>query len=298
MSAIEAQGLGVERSGRTILRDVSLQVPWGSVTGLLGTDGAGKSTTIRRLLGLIAGRGTVRIAGVAPERIHNPARVVGVALDALAAYPAHTPRMHLEQLAVAASIGRGRVPGLLEDVGLADVADPRRRVPISALSLGMRTRLAIAGALVGAPRILVLDEPFDGLDPMGRHWLRDVVRQHADRGGAVLLSAHGLDEVAPVVDRVVVLDAGRVRFEGETAALRARLASAVDVRTPYVARLRRAVEALGATVVHAEGDRLRVAGVASETVAWAALAERILVLELTTWTPSLDDAFVDAIGPA
>lgn len=301
MSAIEVERLRVRLGGRTVLDDVSFSVPWGRVTGFLGVNGAGKSTTIRRMLGLVEGEGVVRVAGVDPTRLENPARVVGVAFDALHADPGHTPRQHLEQLAARAAVSPASVPRLLARVGLPDAGPTtgrRRATRVRSLSLGMRKRLSLAGALVAAPAVLVLDEPFDGLDPTGRRWLRALVRDHADRGGAVLLSAHGLDEIASVLDDVVVLDGGAVRFAGPTRALLARTSTHVVVRSPDAEALHRALEATGATVHAVEDDGLVVEGASAEDVGRVALREGLLVVELTPAAPTLSEAFVAAIGRA
>ncbi|SDH34103.1 ABC transporter ATP-binding protein [Agrococcus jejuensis] len=300
MSAIEVEGLGATLGARCVLDDVAFAVPWGSVTGFLGVNGAGKSTTIRAMVGLVARHGVVRVAGADPLRMPNQARVLGVAFDELMADPQHTTLGHLQQLAVRAGVDGTRANAALEAVGLASHEAGRGRRPprIAALSLGMRKRLAIAGALVAGPRVLVLDEPFDGLDPTGRRWLRELVREHADRGGAVLLSAHGLDEIASVLDDVVVLDAGRVRFAGTTRALLAPTASFVVVRSPDAAALRAALEAGGASVEVVGTGVLHVRGSTTEAVARVALDRRLLVVELTTAEQTLSDAFVAAIGRA
>lgn len=300
MSAITIEGLRVTLGARPVLDDVAFAVPWGSVTGFLGVNGAGKSTTIRAMLGLVARRGDVRVAGIDPTRMPNQARILGVAFDELLADPQHTTAGHLRQLAVRAGVPGARAEAALEAAGLTgDEHGGWRRAPrIASLSLGMRKRLAIAGALVGAPRILVLDEPFDGLDPTGRRWLRGLVRAHADRGGAVLLSAHGLDEIASVLDDVVVLDAGRVRFAGPTRSLLESATDLVVVRSPSAGELRAALEATGADVEAVGADVLHVSGMTTATVARIALDHRLLVVELAMAERTLSDAFVAAIGRA
>lgn len=300
MSAIDVEGLRVVLAGRSVLDGIAFRVPWGGVTGFLGVNGAGKSTTIRAMLGLVAAEGVVRIAGVAPARMPNPARIVGVAFDELRADPRHTAAGHLQQVAARAGEPASRARAVLERVGLADesVGARRRTRRVGALSLGMRKRLSIAGALVAAPRVLILDEPFDGLDPTGRRWLRALVREHADRGGAVLLSAHGLDEIADVLDDVVVLDGGQVRFAGTTRSLLGRSGSHVLVRSPDAAALRTAIEATGAAIEHFDAHDLRASGITAEAIARIALEQQLLVVGLTEVTATLSDAFVDAIGRA
>ncbi|GFJ94781.1 hypothetical protein Prum_084230 [Phytohabitans rumicis] len=190
----------------TAVDDVSFRCEPGTVTGFLGPNGAGKSTTMRMICGLTpptAGGATV--GGVPYRRLPNPGRHVGVLLDASAQHPGRTGRETLALAAQIMGVDRGRVGELLDLVGL-DTAAARKRV--RAYSLGMRQRLGLAYALLGDPRVLILDEPANGLDPEGIFWMRSVLRGFADRGGTVLLSSHLLREVEAVADRLVVIGAG------------------------------------------------------------------------------------------
>ena len=193
--------------GTLALDDVSFEVPKGSVTGFLGPNGAGKTTAMRFLLGHTQASGRATIDGQRYASIPNPAGTVGSLLDAHAVHPGRTGA---ETLGIAAStigVGRGRVGEVLELIGLS-VAESRRTV--KGYSLGMRQRLGIAQALLGAPSALVLDEPANGLDPQGIRAIRDLLRAVADDGCAVLLSSHLLHEVAHLADRVVIIGRGRV----------------------------------------------------------------------------------------
>ncbi|MBX5440265.1 MAG: ATP-binding cassette domain-containing protein [Solirubrobacteraceae bacterium] len=226
---IECVGLTKRLGGRTVVEDVTFRCEPGTITGFLGPNGAGKTTTLRMLCGLSrpdAGRATV--LGRPFAALPNPGRRVGVLLDAAAQ---HGGRRGREALAVAArtmGVDPGRVDPLLALVGL-DRAAARRRV--GRCSLGMRQRLGVAQALLGDPQVLVLDEPANGLDPEGIRWMRELLRDFADRGGTVLLSSHLLAEVELLVDRVVIIAGGRVRAAGgrdELLAGRGTLVRAAD----------------------------------------------------------------------
>jgi ABC-2 type transport system ATP-binding protein len=189
------------------VNDLSFSLERGTVTGFLGPNGAGKTTTLRLLLGLAdPSAGTALIQGRRYAELDNPARVVGAVLESGDFHPGRSGRDHLRVLAAAGAIDAARVDEVLGIVGLTD-AGARR---VMTYSLGMRQRLGLAGALLGEPELLVLDEPANGLDPAGVHWLRSVLRSFADRGGTVLVSSHLLAEVAQSVDRIVVIDRGHI----------------------------------------------------------------------------------------
>ncbi|GAA1421811.1 ABC transporter ATP-binding protein [Agrococcus citreus] len=295
-AAIEVAALHARFAGRTVLDDVSFTVPWGAVTGFIGVNGAGKTTTLRRIVGLDGRQGApragiARVAGRAFEQLVDPCSVLGYCPDALGAAPGQSAAQHLEALALRARLGRDATRRALDDVGLTGATGR-----IRSFSLGMRRRLAIAGALLGAPRVLVLDEPFDGLDPAGRRWLSERLREHADRGGAVLLSAHALDEIEPLLDRVVCLHDGRVRFEGDTEAfLRSHAARVVLVRSLDQPRLAAALGAHGATVHARAGGAIAVRGLEALEIARVGAAVDVLVTELTPRRTTLSAAFGAAI---
>ena len=202
-----------KRYGRhTAVDDVSFECAPGTVTGFLGPNGAGKSTTMRMLVGLTPPTsGTATVSGRPYRELPNPGRQIGVLLDAGAQHPGRTGREVLSLSARVQGVDDKRVDHLLDLVGLAGPAAKRR---VRGYSLGMRQRLGIAHAFLGDPRVLVLDEPANGLDPEGIAWMRGLLRDFADRGGTVLLSSHLLREVEAVADRLVVIGNGRVMASG------------------------------------------------------------------------------------
>ncbi|WP_405216155.1 ABC transporter ATP-binding protein [Agrococcus sp. Ld7] len=275
---------------RVVLDGVSFAAPRGAVTGFVGVNGAGKTTTLRRLLELEHGGGIALIDGLGYRQLDDPLRTLGFCPDALGARAGSTARAHLR--AIATQARAGDVDRLLAEVGLANTA-----TRIRSYSLGMRRRLAIAGALVASAPILVLDEPFDGLDPEGRRWLHGRLRAHADAGGAVLLSAHALDEIEPLLDRLVCLHTGRVRFEGETEAfLRGHAAPVTIVRSGDQPRLSAALRRAGASVAGRAAGAVAVRSLAPEQIARVAADCGVLVTELSPRRVTLSQAFAATIA--
>ncbi len=216
MAIIEIRDL-VKRFGAVeAVNGLSFDVEQGSVTGFLGANGAGKTTTLRILLGLVsATAGTAHINGRPYAELPHPPHEVGAALEASGFYPGRTAEDHLRILALTAGADPSRAHDVLHLVHLSDAADRR----VGGFSLGMRQRLALAGALIADPEILILDEPANGLDPEGVRWLRDLLRGFAAEGGTVLVSSHILAEVAQTVDHVVIIDRGRLLRQGPLADL-------------------------------------------------------------------------------
>jgi ABC-2 type transport system ATP-binding protein len=212
MTAISVRGL-TKRFGRVeAVQDLTFGVPSGQITGFLGPNGAGKTTTLRMLLGLIRPTsGAALIDGRRYGELVRPRRVVGAVLEATGAHPGRTGHAHLRILAQVTGVPGDRVDAVLDQVGLASAAAARR---VGGYSLGMKQRLGLAAALLGDPRVLVLDEPANGLDPAGMAWLRGLLRDLAAEGRTVLISSHVLSEVAQTVDQVVIINAGRLRFAG------------------------------------------------------------------------------------
>ena len=191
--------------------NVSFVCKPGQIYGLLGANGAGKTTTLRMLLGLVRpDAGAALIGGVPYGRLARPRCTVGALLEASGFHPGRRARDHLLVLADAAGVPGTRVDEVLGQVGLAGAADRRARE----FSLGMRQRLGLAGALLGDPQVLLLDEPANGLDPAGIAWLRGLLRGLADEGRTVLVASHVLGEIAQTADHVVIVSAGQVRFAG------------------------------------------------------------------------------------
>jgi ABC-2 type transport system ATP-binding protein len=204
---LQARGLHKSFHGRSRVDGVGFTIASGRVVGLLGPNGAGKTTTIRLLLGLIAAdQGEALVFGRPYRDLERPATMVGAVLDAGGLHPARTGREHLRIAAARADVAPQRVDVVLAEVGMTADADRRS----GGYSLGMKQRIAVAAALLGEPKLLVLDEPSNGLDPAGMRWLRDRLRAFADAGGTVLLSSHLLSDVQDIADDIVVIAEGRV----------------------------------------------------------------------------------------
>ena len=211
-TAVKVSSL-TKRFGEVVaVDDLTFSLRKGTVTGFLGPNGAGKTTTLRLLLGLaepIAGEALV--FGRRYRELENPARRIGAVLESSDFHPGRSGRDHLRALALAAEIAPDRVEEVLKLVEL-DAAASRR---VRTYSLGMRQRLSLAAALLGDPELLVLDEPANGLDPAGVHWLRRFLRRFAEQGRTVLVSSHMLAEAAQTVDHVVIIDHGRLVTTGQ-----------------------------------------------------------------------------------
>jgi ABC-2 type transport system ATP-binding protein len=218
MAIIEAAGL-TKRYGHVLAVDrLSFTVERGQVVGFLGPNGAGKTTTLRMLLGLIRpDAGVATVNGHAYGELSDPLRQVGAVLEASSFHPGRTARNDLRIQAMAAGIDAARIGVVLDLVGLGDAADRR----VHGFSLGMRQRLGLAAALLADPDVLILDEPTNGLDPEGVRWLRDLVRELAAEGTAVLISSHILAEVAQTVDSVIIVNHGRMVAQAPIAELTA-----------------------------------------------------------------------------
>jgi ABC-2 type transport system ATP-binding protein len=271
------------------VNDLSFAVRAGAVTGFLGPNGAGKTTALKMIVGLArptAGRALVNggpVAAVAADGY-----LLGVYIEPCGAHPGRSARNHLRSLAALAGLPRSRVEEVLALVGLEQAAGRR----VGTYSTGMRQRLGLAAALLGDPRILVLDEPLNGLDPQGIRWLRTFLREHAASGKTVLLSSHVLSEVAQTVDDVVVIHKGQLVHQGSIDEL-ARLGDGgVLVSTPTRERLAAAVRRAGGRVEHQNGGgRLLIEGLDAAQVGELAHDERVVLHELAPHGSSLEDMF-------
>jgi ABC-2 type transport system ATP-binding protein len=273
----------------TAVDGLSFDVPPGRVTGFLGPNGAGKTTTLRMLLGLAApDGGTATIGGIRYRDLPAPARALGAALDSDTFHPGRSALEHLRVAATAAGISRARAAQVLDMAGIAGAA--RRRV--GTFSLGMRQRLALAGALLGDPGVLIFDEPLNGLDPDGIRWMRDLLRQLAGQGRTVLVSSHLLAETAQTVDDVVVITRGRLAAHGPVAEL-ADATSSTRIRTPDTAPLMTALTRNGITARLADPGTVETRGADPDRVARTAAAAGVTVLELSRHTDNLEDLFFD-----
>jgi ABC-2 type transport system ATP-binding protein len=288
MTAISVHGL-VKRFGRVVaVDDLSFQVQPGTLTGFVGPNGAGKTTTLRMILGLVRPTaGTALIDGVPYARLDRPARHVGAVLEASGFHPGRTARDHLRVLAGPSGIPVSRVDEVLSEVDLSGAA--RRRV--GGFSLGMRQRLGLAGALLGDPGLLILDEPTNGLDPAGVHWLRSFLRQRVDRGGTVLVSSHLLAELALSADSVIILKDGRLVTQGPVDQITGR-SGTVRVRTPQVEQLRAVLAARGVTAVLQGPDEVVASDVDTKVVGQAVAEAGLLVYGMSAQRPALEDAFL------
>ena len=206
-AAVSARSLTKRYGDVVAVDDLSFSLSPGTVTGFLGPNGAGKTTTLRLLLGLAEPTsGEALVFGRRFRELEHPSGFVGAVLESNDFHPARSGRNHLRALALAAELPPTRVDDVLEIVELSDAAGR----PAGTYSLGMRQRLGLAGALLGEPALLLLDEPANGLDPAGMHWLRRFLRAFAADGGTVLVSSHGLAELAQTVDELVIIDRGRL----------------------------------------------------------------------------------------
>ncbi|MEN8673060.1 ATP-binding cassette domain-containing protein [Nocardioides sp.] len=258
----------------TAVDDVSFTARPGRVTGFLGPNGAGKSTTMRILVGLTApGSGSATVCGTSFSELPNPARQVGVLLDASAQHAGRSGREILTIAQRTIGLPANRVDEMLATVSLSE-EESRRRV--RNYSLGMRQRLGLAVALIGDPEVLILDEPANGLDPAGIRWMRDLLRDYANRGGTVLLSSHLLHEIEVVADDLVVIGNGRIVADGTKAELLA--GAGTLVRTADVRPLARALVDATIEFTHVDGG-LRVEAEA-ELVGRLALEAGVPLTEL------------------
>jgi ABC-2 type transport system ATP-binding protein len=288
---IEVEGLS-KRFGKTqAVAGLSFRVEPGTITGFLGPNGAGKSTTLRSILGLVhPDAGRTAVLGVPYRELDRPLHRVGAVLEASEVHPGRSGRNHLRVLAASAGLPSSRVEEVLALVELT--AGARRRV--KGYSLGMRQRLGLAAAMLGDPEVLVLDEPANGLDPAGIHWLRDLLRSLAAEGRTVLLSSHVLAEVAQTVDRVVIIHRGRLIRQASIAEVLATEQGATRVRSPEAGRLREVLAAEGASV--SEADGVLLVDVAPERVGELAAANGLVLHELTREQATLEEIFLELTG--
>ena len=284
-----------KRYGETLaVDDLSFTVEAGRVTGFLGPNGAGKSTTLRALLGLVRPTsGRALVMGRQFHELKDPVRAVGAALDAHDVHPGRSGRSHLRTIAAAAGLPTSRVDEVLDMVELTPARDRR----VKGYSMGMRQRLALAAALLGDPRILMLDEPANGLDPQGMRWLRDILVRLAGEGRAVLISSHVLSEVEQTVDSVVVIGAGRLVMQGSLAELVKGDRRPALVRSPRAGELRELLVDAGATVaVDGRRDSMHVHNASLEEIGPLAAEHGIPIFELTHEVTTLEDRFLELTG--
>jgi len=285
--AIEVSGL-TKRFGPVLaVDDLSFTADEGRVVGFLGPNGAGKTTTLRMLLGLVnPTQGSATVLGKPFVKLEDPVHTVGAVLDGGMLHPGRSGRNHLRALASAAGIPRGRVEEMLELVALKDAGNRRA----GGYSLGMRQRLGLAAALLGDPRVLVLDEPANGLDPQGIRWLRDFLRTLAKEGRAILVSSHVLAEVAQTADDVVVINKGRSVAQAPLQEIMARSGGGMRVRGPDVARLAEVLQGGGARVT-GDGTEIIVSERSGEDIGRVIAEHQLVISELSPAGASLEEIF-------
>jgi ABC-2 type transport system ATP-binding protein len=292
---IAVEGL-TKRYGKTLaVDDLSFAVERGQVTGFLGPNGAGKTTTLRILLDLVsATSGTTLIDGKRYRDLDDPAKRVGSVLEATNFHPGRKGRNHLRVLARPQGIPDSRVDELLELVDLTEAAKKR----VKTYSLGMRQRLTIAGALLGDPDVLILDEPANGLDPEGIRWLRGFLRGLAERGRTVLVSSHVLSEMAQLADRVVIIHRGRLISHTSLSEILARAEGGVRVRTPQAEQFRSALSSAGIESAETSPGTLAIKDTPIERVGELAAQNQIVLHELSPESASLEEVFLELTGDA
>jgi ABC-2 type transport system ATP-binding protein len=292
---IEVVGL-TKRYGDTVaVRDLSFTVQPGRVTGFLGPNGAGKSTTMRLILGLDRPTaGHAYVEGRPYRRLREPLRTVGALLDATWRHPGRSAREHLRWIAATNGIPDSRADDVLHLVGLSAVAKKKA----GGFSLGMLQRLGIATALLGEPRVLLFDEPINGLDPEGIRWVRDLMHALAAEGRTVFVSSHLLSEMTRTAQDLVVIGRGQLIYEGTAEDFVSRATDrSVRVRSPHLPALREALAAKGAQVCEEDGA-LVVSGLDSGAVGELAFAAGVTLHELSPRTGSLEQAFLQLTGDA
>jgi ABC-2 type transport system ATP-binding protein len=288
---IEANALTKDYGDKRAVDALSFAVRPGTVTGFLGPNGSGKSTTMRLVLGLDApSSGDVQVNGKHYRDHKAPLHEVGSLLEARSVHTGRSAYNHLLALAQTHGIGRRRVQELIDLVGLHDVAGKRA----GQFSLGMGQRLGIASALLGDPSTLLLDEPVNGLDPEGIHWIRTLLKQLAAEGRTVFVSSHLMSEMALTAEHLIVI--GRGRLIADTSVddfVRRASGSVTRVRSPEAARLRELVLGPDVTVTSEERDVLEISGLRTEQVGEIAAANGIVLHELTPQQASLEEAFME-----
>jgi ABC-2 type transport system ATP-binding protein len=290
-ATIEVAGLRKRFGSAQALDGMSFSVLPGQVTGYVGPNGAGKSTTMRVILGLdAADEGTALIGGQPYHELRHPLSRIGALLDASALQPSRSARNHLLWLAHSQGLGARRVDEVLQQAGLASVA--KRKA--GGYSLGMRQRLGIAGALLGDPPVLMMDEPFNGMDPEGIVWIRGFLRSLAAEGRAVLVSSHLMSELEDTADHLVVIGRGQVIADTSVAALIETASDGrVEVRTTARTEAMTVLAHAGATVAASGPDVLAVSGLSAEKIVAALTESRVPFGEVSAHRATLEEAYME-----
>ncbi|MBY8873470.1 ATP-binding cassette domain-containing protein [Micromonospora sp. PLK6-60] len=289
---IVVTGLTKQYKNLRAVDDLSFTVQPGRVTGFLGPNGAGKTTTLRMLLNLVTPTsGTATVDGQRYADLTEPLRHVGAVLEASSAHKGRTGVNHLRVVCAAAGLPKRRADEVLDMVGLT----PAAKRKFKGYSLGMKQRLGIAAAMLGDPRVLILDEPANGLDPEGIRWMRGFLKGLAGQGRTVLVSSHLLSEMQLLADDVVIIAAGKLVRQGPVEQVMSSMTQGgrVRVRTPQAEELTAALRELGATVTPDAQGELLVDGVDAPAVGRAALAAKVELHELTSERPDLERVFLE-----
>jgi len=290
-STIEVNGLRKRFSRTQALDGMTFTVAPGQVTGFVGPNGAGKSTTMRVIMGLDrADEGTARIGGHAYRELSRPMRHIGALLDAAAVHPGRRGRDHLLWQAHSQGLTARRVDEVLRLTGLDSAA--RRKA--GGYSLGMRQRLGIAAAMLGDPPVLLLDEPFNGLDPDGIGWIRGFLRSLAAEGRAVLVSSHLMSELQDTAGHLVVAGRGTVVADTSVADLIATASGdRVTLRTPERDEAMTVLAHAGATVAATDRDTLTVRGLPAQRIVELLGAESVAFSEVSAHRATLEEAYME-----
>jgi ABC-2 type transport system ATP-binding protein len=289
-ATIEVRGLHKRYGGTVALDGMTFTVSPGVITGFVGPNGAGKSTTMRVILGLDAvDEGVALVSGQPYTSLTKPLTHVGALLDAGALQPNRTARNHLLWLAHSQGLASRRVDEVIELVGLG----PAARRKAGGYSLGMRQRLGIAAAMLGDPTILLMDEPFNGMDPEGIVWMRGFLRSLADQGRGVLISSHLMSELQDVADHVVAIGRGKVVADASVAELLATASGdQVTVRTSAPAAAQRVLTDSGGTIAATGTDWLTVNGFAAERIITLLGRDHVPFSEISAHRATLEEAYL------
>ncbi len=288
---IEVRGLSKRYGEKLAVNDLTFSVEAGRVTGFLGPNGAGKTTTMRLILGLdYSDGGTATIDGQRYANLAYPMREVGALIDAKAVHGGRSAYNHLLCLAQTNNLPKRRVGEVLDLVGLADVARKRTK----GFSLGMAQRLGIAGTLLGDPKVLMFDEPVNGLDPEGILWIRNLMKALASEGRTVFVSSHLMSEMENTADHLIVIGRGQLLADCTMEEFIARSSGqAVRVRTPQAEQLTAALAESGITAVSGGGGTLTVRGLSPDRIGDIAFERGVRLHELTPTRASLEAAFME-----
>ncbi|MGN6792764.1 MAG: ABC transporter ATP-binding protein [Streptosporangiaceae bacterium] len=299
---IEVRNLTKRFGSKVAVDDLTFTVEPGRVTGFLGPNGAGKSTTMRVILGLDRPqRGTATIEGRVYRDLPDPLRTVGALLEAKSVHSGRSARNHLLFLAQTQGLPASRADQMLELVGLTEVAGKRA----GGFSLGMSQRLGIAAAMLGDPRVLLLDEPVNGLDPEGVLWVRNLMKYLAAEGRTILVSSHLMNEMAVTADHLIVIGKGRLIAAASTSDVIAHgTEKSVRVRTPDAAKLTELIKAAGGEVSAddpgepgeeqpADSELITVRNLGAPRIGELAASASLVLHELTPQLASLEEAFME-----